>query len=222
MRILLFFSIQLTFFISSVAQEPAIELSDEKAVEIFEVIKQEYDQYDSHKFNFDILVQSPDYDDSSFKAELIQSGDKFSLDMDDRMIISDEETVWVYFKERNELQINDADFDEDSGVITPSDLFSLHTSGNYIFMLSNSYMKGTHTVSEIECKPISSDSEFFKIRIVIDETLKQPLEAIIFSKDGSRMTMKMKDHLKGFKCTDDTFSFDESAFEGILVEDLRF
>ena len=198
------------------------ELSDEAALKILESIQKEYESYVSHKFDFDVLMEYPGQEGEQMKGSLMQKGDMFNLDVSDRNIISDMETVWVYLKDRNTVEINDADFEDETNIMSPSYLFDLYHSDEYVFAVSsNSYEEGK-AITQIECKPKDDESEYSKLRLTIEDKSNDVKRVKLFYKDGSRMTMKILAHAKGYAVTDSDFSFDPSKYEGIIEEDLRF
>jgi len=204
------------------AQDNFVEESDPSAIKLLDKVKHEYESHDTHKFNYTLDVEFPGREGENMSGHLIQSGDKFVLEMGDRTIISDNESVWVYLKERNEVQINDADFEEGDELMKPSDLFRMYESGKYVFALNNTTVEKGQAISQIECKPLDKHSEYSKLRLSFIEDTNKIKKIKIFFKDGSRMTMTITGHEAGYKTSDATFAFNAKDYEGVIVEDLRF
>jgi len=204
------------------AQSSYTDNSDPEAIKILDVIHEDYNRYDAHKIDFDIIIELPGQGKEVQQGSLIQAGEKFVLDMPEQHIISDNTTAWVHLKSINEVQINDANFDEDDEFLSPSNLMKLHHSDKYIFALFNKFSENGVQVTQIECKPIDSDSEFSKIRLTINEKTKFLVRVKVFSKDGSRYTMNINNHKKNYSVNAKTFSFDENNYKGAMIEDLRF
>lgn len=222
MRFIILIFTFLSFTLSAQTTYTSAGESDSKALEILETIKKDYDSHPTHKFNFNIDIEYSEHEGEQFSGSLIQEGDKFSLDLGDRNIISDSETVWVYLKDRNEVQINDADFDEDSELMTPSDIFNLYNSDKYIFAVSNNGHENGESITQIECKSTDDDSEYSKIRLTIKDSGNEPVRAKLFFKDGSRLTMVVTDHVKSYSIPAGAFSFDTDNYADVTIEDLRF
>ena len=212
------FVLMLVGWLSSNAQES----SDPEAMEILEQIKEDFDKNGDHQIEFDLTVEYPGEANQVYSGRLLQSGEKFSLDLGDKLVISDNETVWLYLKERNELQINDADFGDDGEYMSPNRIFNLYMSKDYVFALSNNSYEDSKAVSHIECKPLDSDSEYSKMRLTVEDKGNRVKRFKIFSKDGSRFTMVLKEHKKNVKLAAKSFAFDASEYQDIIVEDLRF
>jgi len=187
-----------------------------------ESVKQAYESYEAHKFNFILDIEYPGHEGDKITGHLIQRGDKFVLDMGERTIISDNESVWVYLKERNEVQINDADFEESDELMKPSDLFRMYNSGQYIFALNHTGTEAGQAISQIECKPKDKHSEYSKLRLTFLDASNEIKRIKIFFKDGSRMIMKITDHSPGYTTDENTFAFNKKDYKGVIVEDLRF
>ena len=196
--------------------------SDPAAMELLDAISNNYKKQSAHKINFSLDIELPAQGMETQKGMLIQSGDKFVLSMEGRKIISNGETVWMYLKDMNEVQINDADFEEAAEFTSPSDIFSMHKSGKYVFALSSRLTEDGKAVTQIEGKPLDDDSEYSKMRLTVIDAGKQVKRLKIFSKDGSRFTMHIADHDDKYRPTEDEFSFNPSDYEGVHVEDLRF
>jgi len=214
----------IVFLLFSVFQSTAqdSDVSDQKAIDKLESIYINYKSYDTHKYEFDMTIQYPEREGETISGSLIEDGNRFSLDTKERQIISDAMTVWVFHKERNEVEINDAEEDEDSGFLTPADVFELYKSDEYIFAISNYLFENGQNCTQIECKPKNRSSEYGKIRLTLGDKSKSILKAQVFYKDGTRIKMDLNNHVKGFVITPTTFKFDPADHDGVHVEDLRF
>jgi len=222
MKILLLFVLGVSNLFAQSGNYMSATESDPKAIELLESIKHDFESYKAHKFDFTIDIEYPAHEGQKMSGSLIQSGDNFVLDVDERKIISDNKSVWVYLKERNEVQINDADFEEGDELMKPSDLFKLYNSRKYVFAITNYTKEAGEAITQLECKPLDEDSEYSKIRITAADKSKEIKRMKIFFKDGSRMTMSVTSQTKDFEPEAGTFSFDAKNHEGVLVEDLRF
>lgn len=206
----------------SYSQYTSQEESDPKAITLLEKIKNDYIKASGHKITFTLDMAFPGRGLESQSGDLIQSGEKFVLDMADRKIISDNETAWMYIKEMNEVQISDVDFEATTDFMSPSDIFNLYQSKDYVFAITEYGKEEGQAVTKIECKPLSDDSEYSKLRLTVVDNGHRVKRLKIFSKDGSRFTMHIKEHDSKYKTDADTFKFIESDYEGVMIEDLRF
>lgn len=202
--------------------QSATEISDKESMALLEALKKDYDKYKAHRIDFTLDIELPGEGKESQSGYLIQNGEKFILEMEAQKIISNNETVWVYLKDINEIQINDADFDEDSDFMSPSSVFNMYNSDEFIFGASqHNYVKGK-SITEIEAKPTDDYSEYSKVRITLAQKTNEFLQMKIFSRDGSRYTLNIDKHTKDYPVSTELFVLDESQYEGVTIEDLRF
>lgn len=222
MRLLLSFIMTFSFCQLALAQYESSADSDPAALSLLKKIKTKYTGASAYQIDFTYDIELPGQATESQKGRLIQSGDKFRLEIADRMIISDNESAWLYLEDMNEVQINDADFDESEDMMSPSDVFNLDESKDYVFAIVQHSTEDGAAITQIEGKPIDEDSDYSKMRLTIIDNGTQVKRLKIFAKDGSRFTM----HLDGVDLKhvleEGTFSFDASKYPGVRVEDLRF
>ena len=204
------------------AQVDNNEVSDPEAMQLLQQISDTYQKGTGHKIEFSLDIELPAQGKETQKGQLIQQGDNFVLEMEGRKIISNGESVWLYMEDLNEVQINDADFEDETTFSSPSDIFKLHTSGEYIFAVSNKFDEEGAAVTQIEGKPTDSYSEYSKMRLTVIDKGLNVKRLKIFGKDGSRYTMNIISHNDAYTPAAGVFGFDASQYEGVHVEDLRF
>lgn len=196
--------------------------SDPKALSMLEEIKDNFYNAPGHEINFSLDIELPGQSTETQKGHLIQSKENFVLDLELQKIISDNTTAWLYLKEANEVHINDVEISEATDFMSPSDLFNLHKSKDYVFAISNYGQEDGKAITQIECKPLSEDSDYSKMRLTIIDKDLSVKRLKVFSKDGSRFTMNITDHNAEYKVTPAMFKFNVADYEGVHVEDLRF
>jgi len=198
------------------------ETSDEEALSILKNISSDFENNGAHDIQFQMDFEYPGEPTNVQEGSLIQSGDNFILDMTDQKIVSDNETVWLYLKERNELQINDADFGDEGEYLSPSMIYQLYNTGDFLFALGAQMYEEGKAVTQIEAKPLDQDSEYSKIRLTVYDKTSSIKRVKVFFKDASRLTMLIKEHKRNQNIPASLFNFDTSAYKDIIVEDLRF
>lgn len=209
----------------SLAQNAAYDStndSDPQAMEILESIESEFTSTPSHLITFSFVVESPGNPNDTYNGQLLQAGEKFELDLGNRILISNNESVWMFTKDDNEVQINDADFGEGGEYMSPSSIFSLYKSEEFIFAISNRSNENGKAITQIEGKPTSIDSEYSKVRLTLEDKGNKVKRLKIFVKDGSRMTMNILNHKTNVPFQDSDFIFDASQYDDVIIEDLRF
>lgn len=208
--------------VQSYSQYTSQSESDPKAIALLESIKEDYTKASGHLISFKLDMEFPGRGMESQTGTLIQSAEKFVLDMADRKIISDNETAWMYIKDMNEVQISDVDFEASSDFMSPSDIFNLYQSKDYVFAITEHGKEEGKAITKIECKPLDEASDYSKLRLTVEDKGQKVKRLKIFSKDGSRFTMHIQDHDNKYQISGDTFRFVESDYEGVMIEDLRF
>ncbi|MEM9546510.1 MAG: outer membrane lipoprotein carrier protein LolA [Bacteroidota bacterium] len=199
----------------------AQEKSDPAAKKILDKLKAEYDTYNSLEVDFELLLELPQQEAEEQNGKVIQQGDNYKLELDDRAIYSNGEYVWLHIKKNNEVQINDAEMDDESAMMSPKDMLQLYESGEFFYAITAEPLLDGKKVTQIEFKPMDRDSEFSKMALYVDKKSDKMAQMKVFSKDGGRYTLKINDITANKKYEPGMFVFDESKFPGVHVEDLR-
>ena len=111
-------------------------------------------------FDFNFLNTTQGIDENQ-KGNIKINENKFRLDLNQQLIISDDSIQWIYLKESNELQIMEYDSEDD--MLSPNKLFTIYENGyksQYIELFENQHI--------IDLFPVESN-EFKNIRIYIDQ-----------------------------------------------------
>jgi outer membrane lipoprotein carrier protein len=146
------------------------ETSDPAATVILEKIKKEYLSYTSVEIDFTLTIALPEEKEEIQKGKIAQQGDKYRLKMGPQEIFCNGQALWLYLKERNEVQINDANGDdaEEVNIMSPKDLFTLYEKGEYIYGIVNEGKEAGKSIVQIEFKPTDRYSEYTKLRLTIE------------------------------------------------------
>jgi outer membrane lipoprotein-sorting protein len=199
----------------------SVEENDPAAKKILDNLKAEYDTYKSMEVSFELTLELPQQESEIQNGLVIQQGDQYKLELDDRAIYSDGQYVWLHIKKNNEVQINDAEMDEEANMMSPKDMLQLYESGKFAYAITDEPTLDGKKVIQIEFKPLERDSEFSKMSLLVDKKTEKMAQMKVFSKDGGKYTLKINDITANKKYAASTFAFDKSKFPGIHVEDLR-
>lgn len=199
----------------------SVEDNDPAAKKILDKLKAEYDSYKSMEVSFELVLELPQQEAEIQNGLVIQDGEKYKMELDDRAIYSDGEIVVLHVKKNNEAQITDAEMDEESNMMSPKDMLQLYESGEFVYGITAEPLLNGKKATQIEFKPLDRDSEFSKMALYVDKKTQKMAQMKVFSKDGSRYTLKINDITANKKYGPEVFIFDESKFPGIHVEDLR-
>lgn len=199
-----------------------VDANDPKAKIILDEIKEKYESYKSLDVDFTLTIQFPEEDPEIQKGQISQQGDKYKLDLGNQSITSDGKSMWFHLKNRNEVQINDVDLEaEDDEMLSPQNLLRIYENNDFLYALVGEDIEDGKRVQKIEFKPLDDDSEYFKMRLTIDKKSGEINRIKTFSKDGSRYVLQIDKMVPNKDFPSDYFSFDESKFPGMHVEDLR-
>ncbi len=225
MKRLFFFLITLCSVAVATAQSPTpapAEKSDPGAKKILDKIRKKYEGYKTIEAAFVLTIEVPGQPKEVQKATIGQEANKFRLEMDQQVIVSDGQATWVYQKKNNEVQINNAEpVGSDNGFMTPKDLLNRYQKGDYLYSVVDKTTEGGKVLTQIEFKPKTKKSEYSKLRVSVDEKAGTIRSVKAFGKDGTRYTFVMGRLTPNKTFAADYFTFDTKRYPGVKVEDLR-
>ncbi len=198
---------------------------DPAARQILDKLKKKYDTYKALEVDVNVEIEIPESDKQVMKGKMVQSGDKYRMEMGDNLIISDGTDIWTVLKDAEEVQLTDRETYEEDGdniMMSPKDLMSIYEKGEYVYALTNEQPIKGKMVQQIEFKPIDPESEYFKIRINVNKKEQMISSMKIFAKDGSRYTLSIDDLQSNKIYESSYFRYSDNDCKGCRVEDLRF
>ena len=199
----------------------AQEVSDPEAVSVLNKLKQKYNSYESLKLNFELIIKLAEQDEEIQKGIFEQSGNKYHVKLPEQEVYCDGKSLWLYLVGENEVQINDYDPDESTGIMSPKELLKMYDSGDYVYAIVEKKKIGGKNTTVIDFKPLDKDSEYFKIRLTLLDRLNQVERIKIFANDGSRFTLNIQSQHPNVPLSDSIFVFNEQLYPNVRVEDLR-
>ena len=187
---------------------------DEKAEKILKDLSANTKSYSymDVDFDFNFINTSQDINESQ-KGNIKINQNKFRLDLNQQLIISDDSIQWIYLKESNELQIMEYDSQDD--MISPNKLFTIYENGyksQYIELKENNHI--------IDLFPIESN-EFKNIQLHIDQDKIQLKKIILFDKNGGSFSYSITKLITDKEIDENTFRFNEANYPDLEIIDLR-
>lgn len=195
--------------------------ADPEATAILEAVRKKYESFPAVEARFRLAIAIPDEAEQREEGYLAQWGDKYRLELSDQLVISDGQSVWVWLKANEEVQINDADPEEEGEVWTPRDLLRIYESEDFVYVLVGSSREGKRTLQAIEFKPLDRHSEYSKVRLLVDARTHDIVRVITFQKDGTRLTLELLELTPHAALDEQLFRFDKSLCPTCHYEDLR-
>lgn len=192
---------------------------DVKAQQILNGVSTKYKSYKSVQADFILRVEGGQNDTKDQQTgTLFVKGNKYKLQINNQEIISDNNTVWTYLKDANEVQINS--FEKDDNSISPSEIFTIYEK-NFLYAFTDEKTVGGKVMQFIDLTPNDKSKPYFKVRLAIDKVAKAIQSAVVFDKNGNRYTYEIKKFTPNPDINDAFFSFDSKKHPGIEVVDLR-
>lgn len=180
--------------------------------EILDDIVTKISGYKNISIDFDLLYENISLDiKTNKKGKLILENDKFSIDLDEQIIINNGDIQWTYIKDINEVQISNNELTE--GVSNLSDLFKISKNDYKILFLNDEI---NFYLIELIPKTIKS---FIKIQIKFQKQNKEISEIKVFDKEGGKFIYSINKLTYDLEIN--SFYFDTSRFPGIEIIDLR-
>ena len=187
---------------------------DEKAEKILKDLSANTKSYSYMDVDFDFIFINTSQDiNESQKGNIKINQNKFRLDLNQQLIISDDSIQWIYLKESNELQI--MEYDSQDEMISPNKLFTIYENGyksQYIELKENNHI--------IDLFPIESN-EFKNIQLHIDQDKIQLKKIILFDKNGGSFSYSITKLITDKEIDENAFKFNEANYPDLEIIDLR-
>ena len=187
---------------------------DEKAEKILKDLSANTKSYSNMDvdFDFNFINTSQDINESQ-KGNIKINQNKFRLDLNQQLIISDDSIQWIYLKESNELQI--MEYDSQDEMISPNKLFTIYENG-----YKSQYIELKEKNHIIDLFPIESN-EFKNIQLHIDQDKIQLKKIILFDKNGGSFSYSITKFIADKEIDENAFRFNEANYTDLEIIDLR-
>ena len=187
---------------------------DEKAEKILKDLSANTKSYSymDVDFDFNFINTSQDINESQ-KGNIKINQNKFRLDLNQQLIISDDSIQWIYLKESNELQI--MEYDSQDEMISPNKLFTIYENG-----YKSQYIESKENNHIIDLFPIESN-EFKNIQLHIDQDKIQLKKIILFDKNGGSFSYSITKLITDKEIDENAFRFNEANYPDLEIIDLR-
>lgn len=209
------------FLILSGMSQMAVAQTDAKAKAILADVSKKYRSYNIVKIDFTSTL-----DNAQAKVKETQQGtlllkantNKYKVMMTNQDLISDGKSQWTYLKRDKEVQISNVD--NSAEAMNPAKIFTIYEKG-FKYLYTGEEKVGGKIYQMIDLSPVDTKKPFFKVRLSIDKAAKQIANVVIFDKNGSKYTYKVRTFLPNVKLPETTFAFDARKYPGVEVVDLR-
>jgi len=192
---------------------------DPKAKRILDAMSEKYKQIPAFKANFSYKIESTEDDVAeNVNGNIVVKKNKYKIDLGEQTVFNDEENVWVYLKEVNEVTITEYEPDPES--LSPTEVPNMYKEGfKYRFVEEKKINGSTNEI--IELNPEDTDLSYFKIELSIDKQNKTLHSWKFFYRNGRQYTYYITDFKPDPKINDNVFVFNEADYDDVDVVDLR-
>ena len=193
------------------------QAQDAKAKAILDKLSEKMNALETMKFKFTYTMQNTeDGINESKSGSIYLKGDKYRLYIEEQLVICDGETVWTYFKEDNEVQVNEVDPNNQN---TPNKMLTSYNE-NYKAKFIKEVPKAGKILQVLDLTPITTQS-FYKVRIEIDKSKNMVYSSTIYDKNGSTFTYVVTEFVENPKIFSSRFTFNPDDYPGVLINDMR-
>tara|TARA_B100000965_G_scaffold99010_1_gene81043 strand:+ start:698 stop:1318 length:621 start_codon:yes stop_codon:yes gene_type:complete len=163
-------------------------------------------------FDFNFINITQEINENQ-KGNIKISNNKFRLDLNEQIVISDDSTQWIYLKESNELQI--MEFDSEDEMLSPNKLFTIYENG-----YKNQYVELKDNNHIIDLFPVESN-EFKNIQLHINKDKIQLNKIILFDKNGGSFSYMITKFITNTNFDENIFKFNTEEYPDLEIIDLR-
>ena len=216
----IFFPLLFVIALSAGAQDSLITNKvDSVSSKILEDLSIQTKSYENIHVNFNFTFKNESQDIFEEQEGNIKiDSNRFRLEINKQIVISDGINQWIYLKEANEVQIMEYDAEDD--MMSPNKLFTIYEQG---------YKSEYIELKEIDSKKIHiidlfsiESNAFRKIQLQIDSNTLQLFNIILYDKNGGSFTYLITDFKTNFeKNNNNEFLFNLTEYPDVEVIDLR-
>jgi outer membrane lipoprotein-sorting protein len=212
------------FLLAQPSQYTTADDSDPEAVTLVKSLRAKYDGFKTLKAVFRLEISLPGQPLESQQGTISRKGDQIRFKLGTQEgIITDQAAYLIQHANKEVMISNLPEEGEQSGVLTPQTLFNFYEGENYVLSIRGEDVSNGRKVKVIELKPVDrNNSEFTKLRLLVDAGKKELVSVKAFTPDGANFTFHLDKTSGNVTLDANTFVFDKAAFPGYYVEDLRY
>lgn len=206
--------ILITFLLSSTL----FAQSDKEASELLRKVIDKTASYKNFKAELTYTMVNTDMDINEKKSGFVYvEGDKYRIEMESQVIISDATTVWTFLRDSDEVMVSSAEDNEES--ISPTKILTTYNEDYKAKFDSDSKYKNSD-IKAIDLKP-NDGKQFEQMTIIVNQE-KNSLESFsVFDKNGNVFTYHIISLKPNLDLPAGTFTFDPADYPDVDVIDMR-
>jgi outer membrane lipoprotein-sorting protein len=194
---------------------------DKKAKEILDKVSAKNKAYTTERVEFLYIQENINDKTRNVKnGTLLLKASKYKLDLMGNSILCDSKTIWSYMKETNEVNISNV-ADQEGSLLNPAKVFTMYEKG-FKYKFIRDKFEDNRSVYEIELYPEKvNESQFSKVRLLVDKDKTQLYLVQYFAKDANRVTIEIQKITPNEAAADNVFTFDKTKYPKVEVVDMR-
>lgn len=193
---------------------------DEYAKVVLQKVSDKYDAYKTIRSEFNFQAEFANDESYIDKGVMYfdKKKDSYRIQLQSQTLISDGNTVWSIVNEDQEVQITNANHDNET--IGPNNIFTFYKSGFKYISLDDETLGNNKKLKVIELSPIDTRKNYFKIKLRINENLHIH-DVKIFDKSGARYTYTISALYVNLNIPTSKFTFRKDQYSNFEIVDLR-
>jgi len=198
--------------------------SDPEAISLINNLRSKYDGYKTMQADFRLDIALPGRPVEKQVGKIKREGDRVRFRLGDQEGIITDKAAYIIQHDNKEVMINNLpDPEEMTGVLTPQTLFNFYEGDSFVVALMGEDVTEGRLLQSVELKPVDRDnSEFTKLRLMIDKKKKELVSIRAFTPNGVNYTFHLDKTTGNVALPAGTFAFRQKEFPGYHVEDLRY
>lgn len=170
--------------------------------------------YENISMDFDYVLDNKAEDvKQEMSGDLLLEGEKYLVNLFGSTQIFDGSKTYTIIPENEEVNVNDADIDEEN-TFTPSKFYSFYQSG-YTYTMGELKQVNGKKVQFVELTPIDTDSEVINIMVGIDTKTNHIYQIIEIGTNQTRTILTAKNIKTNQQIDASVFAFDEKKYEDL-------
>lgn len=192
----------------------AMAQNDPAAKSILDKASSTMRAYDDISMEFDYVLDNQAEDvKQEMSGDVLLKGDKYKVNLFGSTQIFDGSKTYTIIPENEEVNINDADLEEESS-FTPSKFYSFYESG-YTYQMDELKQLNGKKVQFVKLTPIDTNSEVSSILVGIDVNTSHIYQIIEIGMNQTRTILTAKNIKTNQQVSAAVFSFDEKKYEDL-------
>jgi outer membrane lipoprotein-sorting protein len=195
---------------------------DDYAKKILDEMSDKYQEIPAYKANFSYTLENKvEGVEETFNGDILVKGEKYHLKLSDQEIYNNGETLWTYFRDANEVNIDY--YTPNEGDMSPNNIYNAYKNG-YRYRFIEEERSGSKVYNVIELQPEDPndrDKMFYKVVLNIDKTSDLIDHWKMYDRAGNVYTYRIKGFNPSVNATAANFEFSTAKYPGVEVVDLR-